>query len=222
MATRSRNPAVNPLIPAACTGEPPGKGRICTAPRPAVPMLPPPLPLSARQGTRTIMAPSEGSCPPLIAWVPVAASVLLGALLIGILALLIRRTPAAADPAMPPDVALAANELRETIRADLPAAPVQAEPVPPAPAIPEPAAPSPPPVLPDPLPTRPVAPAPTAPSPVPAQGSGAPAACAADHRYGTRIDFEDDPAVAAEKALKEKKLLFVLHVAGNFEKDCFT
>jgi hypothetical protein len=36
------------------------------------------------------------------------------------------------------------------------------------------------------------------------------------------VDFVDSPTEAAEKALKEKKLLFVLHVAGNFEKDCFT
>jgi hypothetical protein len=41
-------------------------------------------------------------------------------------------------------------------------------------------------------------------------------------RYGTVVDFMDDPTEAAREALKEKKLLFVLHVAGNFEDDKFT
>jgi hypothetical protein len=45
---------------------------------------------------------------------------------------------------------------------------------------------------------------------------------AAEHRYGTSIDFVDSPTDAAEQAQKDSKLLFVLHVAGNFEKDCFT
>jgi hypothetical protein len=41
-------------------------------------------------------------------------------------------------------------------------------------------------------------------------------------RYGTSVDFVDSPEKAAALALKEKKLLFVLHVAGNFEDDKFT
>jgi hypothetical protein len=41
-------------------------------------------------------------------------------------------------------------------------------------------------------------------------------------RYGTAVDFVDSPAEAARKALKEHKLVFVLHVAGNFEDDKFT
>jgi hypothetical protein len=48
------------------------------------------------------------------------------------------------------------------------------------------------------------------------------AACPVDHRYGTSVDFAESPTAAAEQALKDNKLLFVLHVAGNFEKDCFT
>ena len=48
------------------------------------------------------------------------------------------------------------------------------------------------------------------------------AACPVDHRYGTRVDFVESPTEAAEKARKDKKLLFVLHVAGNFEEDRFT
>src|SRR5262249_10368288 len=49
-----------------------------------------------------------------------------------------------------------------------------------------------------------------------------PAAVKTASRYGTTIDFVDDPQEAAKQALEQNKLLFVLHVAGNFEKDCFT
>jgi len=47
----------------------------------------------------------------------------------------------------------------------------------------------------------------------------APPAC---KRYGTAVDFVDNPIDAAAQALREKKLLFVLHVAGNFEEEKFT
>jgi hypothetical protein len=40
--------------------------------------------------------------------------------------------------------------------------------------------------------------------------------------YGTAVDFVDDPTAAARQALHDKKLLFVLHVAGNFEDSKFT
>jgi hypothetical protein len=53
---------------------------------------------------------------------------------------------------------------------------------------------------------------------------GAPAACgtAGPERYGTAVDFVSDPTEAARQALRDKKLLFVLHVAGNFEDSKFT
>jgi hypothetical protein len=35
--------------------------------------------------------------------------------------------------------------------------------------------------------------------------------------HGTSIEFLDTPSEAARKALKEEKLVFVLHVSGNFE-----
>jgi hypothetical protein len=35
--------------------------------------------------------------------------------------------------------------------------------------------------------------------------------------YGTSILFEDSPKEAASRALKEEKLVFVLHVSGHFE-----
>jgi hypothetical protein len=41
-------------------------------------------------------------------------------------------------------------------------------------------------------------------------------------RYGTQVDFIDDPTEAANVAIKEKKLLLVLHIAGNFEDNAFT
>jgi hypothetical protein len=35
--------------------------------------------------------------------------------------------------------------------------------------------------------------------------------------YGTSIEFEETPKAAAERAKKEQKLVFVLHVSGYFE-----
>lgn len=40
--------------------------------------------------------------------------------------------------------------------------------------------------------------------------------------HGTRIDFVDTPQQAAKIAKKEQKLVFVLHVSGNFEDPRFT
>jgi hypothetical protein len=39
---------------------------------------------------------------------------------------------------------------------------------------------------------------------------------------GTNIDFYDTPKEAAWQAAKEQKLVFVLHVSGNFEDPRFT
>ena len=40
--------------------------------------------------------------------------------------------------------------------------------------------------------------------------------------HGTQINFVENPAEAAKKAKKEGKLVFVLHVSGNFEDPRFT
>lgn len=40
--------------------------------------------------------------------------------------------------------------------------------------------------------------------------------------YGTAIEFVKSPSVAATRAKKEQKLVFVLHVSGNFEDPKFT
>jgi hypothetical protein len=39
--------------------------------------------------------------------------------------------------------------------------------------------------------------------------------CSGD--FGTSILFEDTPSDAAKKALKEEKLVLILHVSGQFE-----
>lgn len=40
--------------------------------------------------------------------------------------------------------------------------------------------------------------------------------------HGTTVEFLDTPSEAARQALKEEKLVFVLHVSGNFEDPRFT
>jgi hypothetical protein len=40
--------------------------------------------------------------------------------------------------------------------------------------------------------------------------------------HGTRVEFFDTPSEAAKVARKEQKLVFVLHVSGNFEDPRFT
>jgi len=44
----------------------------------------------------------------------------------------------------------------------------------------------------------------------------------AESCFGTTIDFVDSPKEAAALAKKEEKLVFVLHVSGNFEDPRFT
>ena len=40
--------------------------------------------------------------------------------------------------------------------------------------------------------------------------------------FGTQVEFVDTPSAAAKQAKKEQKLVFVLHVSGNFEDPRFT
>jgi hypothetical protein len=40
--------------------------------------------------------------------------------------------------------------------------------------------------------------------------------------FGTSLKFEKTPSDAARKAVKEEKLVFVLHVSGLFENPDFT
>jgi hypothetical protein len=45
-------------------------------------------------------------------------------------------------------------------------------------------------------------------------GTKQPAGCGG---YGTSVDFVNSPSEAAQRAKKEQKLVFVLHVSGLFE-----
>jgi len=49
-----------------------------------------------------------------------------------------------------------------------------------------------------------------------------PAAGAACGEHGTSLHFEENPSDAAKKALKEEKLVMVLHISGYFEDPTFT
>ena len=40
--------------------------------------------------------------------------------------------------------------------------------------------------------------------------------------YGTSVQFEKSPTDAARRAVKEEKLVLVLHVSGHFEDSEFT
>ena len=40
--------------------------------------------------------------------------------------------------------------------------------------------------------------------------------------FGTKVEFVETPSEAAAQAKKEEKLVFVLHVSGNFEDPRFT
>lgn len=44
----------------------------------------------------------------------------------------------------------------------------------------------------------------------------------AGETYGTRVLFHNNQAAAADLARQEHKLLFVMHISGNFEDSCFT
>jgi hypothetical protein len=41
-------------------------------------------------------------------------------------------------------------------------------------------------------------------------------------KFGTSVEFVSTPSEAAKQALKEEKLVLVLHVSGNFETPDFT
>jgi hypothetical protein len=46
--------------------------------------------------------------------------------------------------------------------------------------------------------------------------------CSPQTTHGTAVNFVATPAEAADKAQKEKKLTFLLHISGNFEDSEFT
>jgi hypothetical protein len=80
------------------------------------------------------------------------------------------------------------------------------------------------------IPSRPAPPpVPVEPPPAPLLAGPAPGGCpvpagpaSAPQNYGTRVSFVASPAEAEQLAGKEQKLVFVLHISGNFEDSHFT
>jgi hypothetical protein len=71
-----------------------------------------------------------------------------------------------------------------------------------------------PPVVPDPAtPPAAQAAAPGRPTVAASRGTGS---------FGTCVDFVNNPVQASQKALQEQKLLFTVHISGNFEDSHFT
>jgi hypothetical protein len=120
----------------------------------------------------------------------------------------------AALPDAPPEVPAIAEDPPAP-----PPAPPADEPPPPAPA-PTPPAPersaeapaAPPPLAFDPTPVN-LGPA------LPAAPAAAPKTC---ETFGTSVEFAASPAEAAKVATRDGKLLFLLHISGNFEDAGFT
>jgi hypothetical protein len=84
-----------------------------------------------------------------------------------------------------------------------------------------------PPVLPGesrpPLPGMPAeTPSEPTPAPAPQPAPLDPAAAAPCGRFGTAIDFVRSPAIAFDRAARERKLVLVVHLAGHFEDPGFT
>ena len=158
---------------------------------------------------------------PLICWPAVAVAAIAGAVLVVGVLIGLARLPA--RTARPVRVAVAAPTAGDPVSPllEAPAAPT-ADPTPPSPSAAT--------TVPDPVPSpnhgdegasfRPIAPrrilaAPAADSPP------APAA-ATCQTFGTSVDFVASPAAAAKQAVQDGKLLFLLHVSGDFEDDAFT
>jgi hypothetical protein len=60
------------------------------------------------------------------------------------------------------------------------------------------------------------------PKPAPPQQPERPATPRAEEMYGTKVKFVNNPLTAGRKAAQDEKLLFVLHISGNFEDAGFT
>ena len=60
------------------------------------------------------------------------------------------------------------------------------------------------------------------PGELPASEQTVTAAAIAFENFGTQLAFAATPAEAAREAVKERKLLFTVHLAGNFEDCKFT
>jgi hypothetical protein len=56
----------------------------------------------------------------------------------------------------------------------------------------------------------------------PESSQGAPAVCAANRSLNTALTWANSPAEAAQHARRDGKLVFLIHVSGNFEDPGFT
>jgi hypothetical protein len=142
--------------------------------------------------------------PPLVHRAPIAAAAGVALVLVGTaLAWAALHPPEHSAAPAAPEVADAAILPADTVAANLPSpAPAGPARAPEAPSADESPAP----------PARPVVPQPLAfnePRPV-------------GQTYGTRVTFLATPEEAMRVARSERKLVFVLHVSGNFEEACFT
>jgi hypothetical protein len=173
-------------------------------------------------------------CFPVIRRVPWPALLVAGCAvwtftLVGIACFANRPEPRASEPrqvavnfapaAIPAPAPVVAPEVPPMPPED-PAPPVAQVPVEPAPVPPDPPAEAPPlPILVPPAEVEIVRP-PEAPVLLPELPPEKPAVCAAN--LGTNIPFVKDPPEAFKQARKEKKLVFMIHLAGNFEDTQFT
>jgi len=161
----------------------------------------PPLPVPVRR--------------PLIYWPAVGAAVAGSLLLVAaLLALTPHRRHAPAAPAVEEGAVALATESPRVEEPPAPEPPVSAAPAPaPAdvPPTPEPQASAPPPNPPEVVEALP-----------PNLTDVAVVLPPGCQRYRTAVNFYDSPSEARKKALEEDKLVFVLHVAGNFEEPGFT
>jgi hypothetical protein len=87
---------------------------------------------------------------------------------------------------------------------------------------PEKAPPVDPPASEEPVTAPPAEPVPPEPMKEPAPPAGPAPKRPAGETYGTSVLFLSNTEQATKVALAEAKLLFVLHVSGNFEESCFT
>ncbi|HVS39954.1 MAG TPA: hypothetical protein VMS17_30630 [Gemmataceae bacterium] len=160
-----------------------------------------------------------------VAWAAVAGLMLVGAVLLG-LTMVPRRSagsvhvaltkPPAPDPTTPPADATRSVHLLDLLPAD------------PVPTASHAAGVAP---LADPSPNPPDAssralekhdPPPVSRAPAAPSAAQTPPAAAMCQTFGTSVDFAVSPAAAEKQAAHDGKLVFLLHVSGDFEDDAFT
>ncbi len=111
------------------------------------------------------------------------------------------------DPAPPPPAAASASLAVSAMNQDNVACRYDPPPLPPPPAAPV-AAPSADPPAPPPAP--------------PAEKKEAPPPAAVCQTFNTSVEFAVSPTAAEKQAARDGKLVFLLHVSGDFEDDAFT